>query len=357
MSAAGVQGGYQDVLLDAPLTLDFGGAWGYVNSALAPNPATGADSCPAGYTDTRVLGTTITDWPVHLCTRRHEPGIEPLYDFGGMWGAVHSTTVNNPLTGAPSCPAGYADQAVLGTPGVDWPLHVCYKAHVPGTKPRYGFGGAWGFVDGGQLVRNPATGAASCPAGYTATPVLDTASVDWPLWFCWLDPTSWDFGGLWGYVGGGTLAANPATGAASCPAGYTATQLLGTYITDWPVYLCSRRHQPGIEPALDLGGMWGTVESTAVNNPVSGAPSCPAGYADQAILGTLGVDWPLHVCYRPHVPGAVPEHGFGGAWGFVDGGQLVPNPATGATSCPAGYTAAQVLGTANVDWPLFVCAY
>jgi hypothetical protein len=66
---------------------------------------------------------------------------------------------------------------------------------------------------------------------------------------------------------------------------------------------------------------------------------------------TSGVDWPLHLCYRDHVPGTTPEHGFGGAWGYVDNGQLALNPATGAATCPAGYTATQVLGTNGTDGP------
>lgn len=160
--------------------VDFGGAWGYVDGT-----ATGGGSCPAGYTDTPVLGTAGKDWSVHLCTRRHQPGIDPLYDFGAMWGTVEKVTVNNPFTGAPSCPAGYSDQPLLDTFGVDWPLHLCYRDHVPGTTPEHGFGGAWGYVDNGQLAPNPATDAATCPAGYTATQILGTFGVDWPLFFCW----------------------------------------------------------------------------------------------------------------------------------------------------------------------------
>ncbi len=37
------------------------------------------------------------------------------------------------------------------------------------------------------------------------------------------------------------------------------------------------------------------------------------------------------------------------------GGPNYNNPLTGAQSCPTGYTATQISGTANVDYFLYLC--
>jgi hypothetical protein len=62
----------------------------------------------------------------------------------------------------------------------------------------------------------------------------------------------------------------------------------------------------------------------------------------------------VHVCYKTHVAGTVPQYPFGGMWGHVNG-TAVPNLATDAASCPAGFKAKQVLGTNSVDWPVYFC--
>jgi hypothetical protein len=55
------------------------------------------------------------------------------YDFGGMYGYGNGTArypnnaYTNPATGAASCPSGYTARAVLGRSGVDWPLYFCYR--------------------------------------------------------------------------------------------------------------------------------------------------------------------------------------------------------------------------------------
>ncbi|MFT3765096.1 MAG: hypothetical protein QM820_06220 [Minicystis sp.] len=329
---------------------DFGGTWGYVGGSLVFNPATGAASCPVGYTDTQALGTTYVDYPVHFCIRPHQDGVDPVLDFGGMYGYVNGTLVGNPSTNATSCAPGYWDQTYLDTSNVDYPLHVCYRQHLPGA-PTY-FGGMWGYVNG-ALTQNPATGAASCPAGYTRSQVFGTTGVDYPLYLCWFRPTSWDYGGAYGYVYGAPVP-NPATGAASCPAGYTDAAALGTSGVDYPVHYCIRPHQEGVDPVYDFGGMWGYVAGALVNNPITGAASCPAAYQEQKLLELYGVDSPLHVCYKPHAAGTISAYGFGGVWGFVDGAPA-KNPAVGAAACPEGYTDTQMLGTANLDYALHVC--
>lgn len=167
------------------MSLDFGGAFGYFdNGTLSPNPSTGAASCPSGYATTKVCGTTNLDWSVVFCLRLHTPNSDQLFDFGGMWGFVEGVSKPNPFTGGQSCPAGYTDQVLFGTLNLDWPLHVCYKVHAAGTIPGHLLGGVWGYIDGGTLVPNPATNAASCPSDYVATQVSGATDVDWPIYFC-----------------------------------------------------------------------------------------------------------------------------------------------------------------------------
>src|SRR5579883_3332845 len=111
----------------------------------------------------------------------------------------------------------------------------------------------------------------------------------------------------------------------------------------------------GFEIAWDFGGMYGfgMVNGQRINypNPATGTTSCPAGYADTQEFGTTNLDWPVHFCYRPHQRGATGALEFGGMFGYGVQGPY-PNPLTGTTSCPAGFSAAQLLGTINTDYPL-----
>lgn len=166
--------------------LDFGGAYGSVNEGTpVDNPATGAQSCPNGYIPWQVFGTPDTDWFVFLCYRTHSDSNTPMYDFGGMWGYVNEVSTPNPLTGKASCPDGFADLKVLGTSNRDWPLHVCYRAHIA-NQPMW-FGGVIGTVNQ-TTVENPATERVSCPVGYQSQKVLGTNDVDWPLTYCYAIP-------------------------------------------------------------------------------------------------------------------------------------------------------------------------
>jgi len=165
--------------------------------------------------------------------------------------------------------------------------------------------------------------------------------------------TGLDFGGAFGYVAGNPVP-NPATGSATCPAGYTTTTILGTINVDYPVHFCSRPPQVGSDPVFDFGGMWGYVGGALASNPITNAGSCPDGYTDQTVLGAYNVDYPLHVCYKPHAAGTAPAYRFGGMWGHVNA-TATQNPATGAASCPSWFASSQVLGTFNVDYPLQFC--
>ncbi len=136
--------------------VDFGGMFGACGPGGPPpgsyvNPLTGRYSCPAGYSALRISGTPGFDWPVYVCHRAHIPGKSPDYDFGGMFGSCGPGgpppgAYVNPLTKAYSCPPGYAAARVAGTPGVDWPLSFCYRRHQAGREQEYDFGGVYGSV-------------------------------------------------------------------------------------------------------------------------------------------------------------------------------------------------------------------
>ena len=172
-----------------PTIADFGGMYGYgfdSTQKTYTNPATGAVSCPSGYMAAQVLGTPNADWPVYFCYQPHT-GANQIYDFGGMYGYGAMKTYVNPATGAASCPAGYTAAQVLGTPNLDWPVYFCYRPHTANSSSALNFGGMYG--DGFETARrtfvNPLTGAASCPSGFTASLLLWTANTDWPLYFCY----------------------------------------------------------------------------------------------------------------------------------------------------------------------------
>jgi|GEM_PF-3211868 len=182
---------------------DFGGMYGggFANGSQIdyPNPATGAASCPSGYTPHQVFGTANVDWFAFLCTRPHASGRAPLYDFGGMVGASASDANGalpwssdtfyflNPLTHAPSCPKGYTRQAVLGTQGVDKELYYCWRSHT-GAGVRMRFGGMSGDALP-QPYPNPARPPGSpqfndCPSGYKRYTAFGTPNLDYTFYYC-----------------------------------------------------------------------------------------------------------------------------------------------------------------------------
>lgn len=164
-----------------------------------------------------------------------------------------------------------------------------------------------------------------------------------------------DFGGMYGHASGGIIYPNPATGGASCPAGFSSTPLLGTSGLDFPVYLCSRPHTATSESVLDFGGLYGYAAGGIVYpNPTTLAASCPSGYLSTPMLGTSGTDYPIYLCYRKHVAGQLGILRFGGAYGLNSIGHY-PNPATGQANCPAGFQVNPALGSVGLDFPLYFC--
>lgn len=176
-----------------------------------------------------------------------------------------------------------------------------------------------------------------------------------------------DFGGMYGQHpqdGQVRYYVNPATGAASCPAGYDATQVFGTGNVDWAMFLCTRPHVAGRAPLYDFGGMIGMANGSGNGalpwrgyhyfvNPFTHTDECPSGYQSRQVLGTPNVDHTLYYCYRPHVEGGL-RMDFAGMTG--DGTSPYPNPATGvAYTCPGGSSRYTALGTPNVDYTFYYC--
>lgn len=162
-----------------------------------------------------------------------------------------------------------------------------------------------------------------------------------------------DFGGAWGYMNG-TPTANPATGNNSCPPGYFTQQALGTGGRDYPLFYCYRPKVPGQSPILDFGGFVGYVEGAVPPNPMTGSTDCPAGFNRTQILGTEGLDLPMVLCWRAHTVGGAEPYGFGGIFGTVNS-LPATNPATAASSCPAGFDSVRAYGTNGVDWSMSYC--
>jgi len=151
--------------------VDFGGLFGAGEGGVFANAVTNTASCPAGYTPYEFKGTFNVDWPAYYCGRLAGDG-EPVADFGGMYGmANHNDTgaywINNPITGATSCPTGFAAAEVRN----QHKLFYCWKAHVAGTKPTYNFGGM--YSDNGDK-KNAVTDQMLCPVGYTPSLVHGT---------------------------------------------------------------------------------------------------------------------------------------------------------------------------------------
>lgn len=161
------------------------------------------------------------------------------------------------------------------------------------------------------------------------------------------------FGGMYGFFGGGTYV-NPYTGGPSCPTGYTAYQTLGTQNVDYNMYFCGRYAVDGSVPVAEFGGAYGFGGSGAYKNDITQSASCPGGYLTDSALGSSGIDYDLRYCHRPHQAQLPSPYRFGGMYGEGGGGPYV-NPLTGLASCPDGFKAVQILGTNNVDYPVYFC--
>ncbi|HYO69958.1 MAG TPA: hypothetical protein VEU33_28170 [Archangium sp.] len=171
-----------------------------------------------------------------------------------------------------------------------------------------------------------------------------------------------DFGGMYGYSGESSATGvygNPyANNTDGCPSGYTAYQVYGRPgPVDHPLYLCGRITAGHTTPVADFGGMWSTFRP----NHFTGGYSCPAGYTQTQVLGTYNVDYPLYYCHRPAA--ANPQFRLGGMYSYYyststgpDSGYY-PNAvlATGKLdACPSGFTKSEGMAAPN-DGGLYWC--
>jgi hypothetical protein len=164
----------------------FGGMYGYRDNGTYLNPYTGAMSCPSGYTSYQVLGQYNLDYSLYFCGRYADGVTEPVANFAGAFGFHSGGTYANPITGGASCAGDFLTTSTLGNYNVDYEIRYCHRQHVSGTYDRYRFGGMYGYRDGG-VYANPITGGASCPNGFTAVRVLGTFNVDHQVFFCYRD--------------------------------------------------------------------------------------------------------------------------------------------------------------------------
>lgn len=164
------------------------------------------------------------------------------------------------------------------------------------------------------------------------------------------------FGGMYGYGGSAQVYKNPFADGDGCPAGYSVRQVLGTIGLDYSVFYCFKVIAAEEAPGYDFGGMYGLGGAASYPNPLTGQQTCPAGFDAHQVLGTTNVDWPLYFCGRPHEAGA--SSNFFGLYGLGTANAkpiAYPNPLTSAATCPNGTTSTAVFGTTNLDWPVYVC--
>ncbi len=164
----------------------FGGMFGRDPDGDYGNPlANNERTCPAGYVGHKIFGTPGTDADVLVCLGF--PGkVAPVAHFGGLF-APGSAWERNEVTGTVGCPDGYLAKQILGrTEGVvDKELSFCYTTDL--TRPVVArFGGMFGLngLNGGDVYRNPVTGADFCHWGYTKAHVYGTENIDWRLQYC-----------------------------------------------------------------------------------------------------------------------------------------------------------------------------
>ncbi len=170
-------------------------------------------------------------------------------------------------------------------------------------------------------------------------------------------PPRMEFGGMYGF-GSNRNYPNPYTNGLSCPTGYGAYRILGTPGIDHNVFFCGRVPTSTTVTAAvaDFGGMYGYGATQNYRNPLTGGFSCPTGFTATQMLGTANMDYEMFLCHRPGTTTPLVTFGgmFGGYW--KDGAhQTYPNPLTGAGSCPSTYSAAAFLGTLNIDYVVWSC--
>lgn len=179
------------------------------------------------------------------------------------------------------------------------------------------------------------------------------------------------FGGMFGYGYNKSKLEqikylNSVTNQNSCPNGYTATQVLGTINVDYPIFYCYKIVDSKQTSEYDFGGLYGygydTVTSKILiyKNPLTGSDSCPISFKAVQVLGTENIDYNLFYCIRNHINDGqnFSFHGmYGYGYKFEDENRPItyPHILTGTDTCPANSTPLTFLGTTTIDYSVIIC--
>lgn len=242
-----------------PLTISFG---------LSGSAILGSCSADSTTAATAVNGEKLITVR-KACIKPSTNALDCLYDFGGMFGAVNGVGTSNPATGANSCPAGYQGQFVAGVFNVDHAVIFCYRPYT--GSPALLYGGMYGHT---AIYNNVITGSLSCPAGYKANQILGTPNVDHNLFFCYKFPNTETFADVYCFGGAGgdgdPTYKNPATNAVSCTSGYTLQHTFGALTVDCNVKTCYKNSNPSPATRVDYYfKLPSGVTFNTAKNPVS----------------------------------------------------------------------------------------
>jgi len=116
-----------------------------------------------------------------------------------------------------------------GTDGIKFPDGSVQTSAATSSVPS-GMGGIYYIAAGSCFATNPATGACSCPAGYTSMPLTNVNGEGArDLYWCFktlASAANYNFGGIYYQVGVSCFTGNPLNAnACSCPATYTSVLL------------------------------------------------------------------------------------------------------------------------------------
>lgn len=98
-----------------------------------PNPMVGWDACPSGFNSVQTFGTSGVDYNLFYCIRPHVANSTVgVAQFDGAFGSGATDAgvrrfFANPLTGAESCPANSTVTKIFGTVNVDWGISICTR--------------------------------------------------------------------------------------------------------------------------------------------------------------------------------------------------------------------------------------
>jgi hypothetical protein len=376
-----------------PSTSTFGGMFTETDGCASGyfNPLTGSNSCPGGYSAYAISRSLEPEGKCgqvsYLCLLST---VDPQSAFGGVYQLADldpANNRNNPMTGAPSCPAGYTSipyGRVLTAEPNQWGASQYYCFNTDVVLGATEIGGFYQTVDLGHtddVVDNFYTGAAACPAGYVAYMLsrqyAPEARVGASQFIClnnvFVVPPKSIFGGAFVKpdVCTGSYS-DQYTGQQNCPYGF---QMYGVGRSLQPegrcgqiTFLCLWPFTADGSLQNSFGGMYQTADNQPNNdiyNPVTGGLSCPSGFTSiqfGRVLTAEPFQWGANqfYCYNTAVP--LGSTSFGGIFQAEDLGQttdVVPNYFTGMATCPPGFLpyliSRQYAPEDNVGATQFVC--